>query len=363
MDNSLKELNEIKFNDKKKDKRSNNVYQSRSYASGQKNKRGGVRAEDRVFHHSRRNVIKSILKSDKVDDLIEKDICCNSKNQYRYYSTNFNKTENILRTNNKKLSNKRCFEYQTNNNTNKKFNKIDLFLHKFNLKSYSQLYTSMQPKYVENNNLLNTHLEYYIRGKAKNGEIPITKGDVINICNEQGYNVLDIKKNTKKIYSKFTLAHTAIVTIFPCKPTIKYYFNYGISFDKDKDKSTTITKNIYNNIKKYGYTEIYLCVSIEILGKSLYNNKIYSLCIDNEMKDYTYYFVGSEGGSLAYCKGYDINKVKGKEYFMEEDNEGVPKTQEHYKGKTIERGELDDNDDKTSYKMSKLIYENLVEEI
>lgn len=57
--------------------------------------------------------------------------------------------------------------------------------------------------------------------------------------------------------------------------------------------------------------------------------------LDKDIKDYTYYFVGSEGGALAYCKGYDIKEIE-KADFMEDDHSGEPKTQEHYKEKTVE---------------------------
>ena len=84
---------------------------------------------------------------------------------------------------------------------------------------------------------------------------------------------------------------------------------------------------------------------------------MYRVYIDKNIKDYTYYFVGSDGGSLAYCKGYDIKEAKREDSFMES-NEIEVKNQDHYKGKTIERNLLDDDDDKTGYEIGKLIFKN-----
>jgi hypothetical protein len=152
------------------------------------------------------------------------------------------------------------------------------------------------------------------------------------------------------------LAYSAISTIYKYIPNITYYWG------KSDTKNTILPCFVNKHIKKYSYAKVYLWVEITLFGRSLYNVPLYVVYLDNELKECTYYFVGSEGGSLAYCKGYDINKVRSREDFMEEDHEGEPKTQEHYKGRIIERGELDD-DDKTSYEMSKLIYNNLVDDI
>ena len=356
---SSKELNKKSYSRKKADRRSNNVYKSRSAGSLHLS-RGKFRIYDRNYHHARRGVINSLIKSDNVEELVDTDLKY-KMNEHKWCTTSYNKTENLFRDNDKKFSNKqewlRRRNQCVNGNSEKKMNKIDKFLFKFGVKYDYRLDQSMQPRYVADNNLLNTHLEYYIQSKAKSVELPIKIGDVTKLCNEGGYNVLEINACNKSD-ERYNLAYAAITTIYPFKPDITYYWRSSLHYIKRMLMPSYVDKDI----KRKGYSIAYLWIKVKLFGNTLYEAPLFNVYIDKNMKDFTYYFVGSEGGALAYCKGYDIKEAKQKD-FMEDDHSGEPKIQDHYEGKTVERNTLDDDDDKTSYEMGKLIFSNLVKKI
>lgn len=371
--NFHKELNKKKYSTKKADRRSNNVYQSKSYNTASRGRRR-TRDEYKAFHGAKRVLTNSILKSGWLDDLSNEDLDL-GKDAYGGYGANrFRKKENQLRDNDKQLHNPNIWRRDWTKSRHLKESKNQNFFNKFGLK-YDHYYEyHLQPRYKYNKNLFNTHLEQYIQGKAKGVEPYMTLSEVTKMCADEGFGVMDIYTATVFGLNNTTfgsgdynyrLAYAALSTL--CTFSLKVEYKWWIfnSVLKEYKWCETLRDPLITyNLGKKGYVRLtlYVLIKTNSLRYDLYQTPIFHVTLSKDMGNDTYYYIGSTGGVLAHARGYDIKRAISDQasFIVEEESSTEPKQTDIVRGKVLEKAETDDDDDRTSYLMGRLLRENVV---